>query len=275
MLAVICRTPVIDAFSDGGICPPKPEGTIVLHEVVFAYPTALDHLICRGYNLTIAAGQSCALCGPSGSGKSTLIQLLERFYDPLSGSVLLDGHDLKTLNIGWLRAQIGLVGQEPTLFIGTVAENIAYGKPGATESEIEAAARMANAHDFISTTLQNGYQTEVGQGGAKLSGGQKQRVAIARAIIKQPAVLLLDEATSALDNESEKVVQAALDSLMAKQKRTTVTVAHRLTTIRNSDVIFVVKEGATTRSFASDWGRVTDTIKPQQKSANHSPSPYL
>ena len=157
--------------------------------------------------------------------------------------MLLDGHDLKTLNLRWLRAQMGLVSQEPTLFIGTVAENIAYGKPGATQDEIEEAARMSNAHDFVSNDLPNGYQTEVGQGGGKLSGGQKQRLAIARAIIKHPAVLLLDEATSALDNESEKVVQTALDTVMAKQKRTTITVAHRLTTIRNSDMIFVVNKG--------------------------------
>eukprot|EP00966_Prymnesium_polylepis_P135329 3128200-Prymnesium_polylepis.2 len=156
---------------------------------------------------------------------------------------MLDGADLRTLNLRWLRSQIGLVGQEPTLFIGSVAENIAYGKPGASRDEIETAAKMANAHSFIAHDLQHGYQTEVGQGGAKLSGGQKQRVAIARAIIKQPAVLLLDEATSALDNESEKVVQAALDELMAKQRRTTVTVAHRLSTIRHSDVIAVVSHG--------------------------------
>ena len=241
--AVISRAPAIDAFSDTGVSPQSTSGEIVLSNVHFAYPTALDHPVCRGYTLSIGAGQACALCGPSGSGKSTIIQLLERFYDPQSGVVMLDGADLRTLNLRWLRSQIGLVGQEPTLFIGSVAENIAYGKPGASRDEIEAAARMANAHSFIAHDLQHGYETEVGQGGAKLSGGQKQRVAIARAIIKQPAVLLLDEATSALDNESEKVVQAALDELMAKQRRTTVTVAHRLSTIRHSDIIAVISKG--------------------------------
>jgi len=145
--------------------------------------------------------------------------------------------------VRWLRSKLGLVGQEPVLFQGSVATNIAYGKTDATREEIEAAARMANAHDFIMKNLSDGYETEVGQGGGKLSGGQKQRVAIARAIVKKPAVLLLDEATSALDNESERIVQAALDEIMSKQKRTTIVIAHRLSTIRNADKIAVVSEG--------------------------------
>ena len=149
---------------------------------------------------------------------------------------------MKTLNVRWLRSVLGLVGQEPVLFT-SVAENIAYGKPGATQAEIEEAARLANAHDFILDTLGEAYDTEVGLRGGQLSGGQKQRVAIARALVRRPMIMLLDEATSALDNESEKVVQAALDELMAKQKRTTITIAHRLSTIRNADKIAVVNKG--------------------------------
>jgi len=157
--------------------------------------------------------------------------------------VMLDGIDIKTLNVQWLRSQLGLVAQEPVLFMGSIAENIGYGKEGATPEEIEEAAKMANAHTFITQTLGDGYATDVGIRGSKLSGGQKQRVAIARAIVRKPAVLLLDEATSALDNESERIVQAALDEIMAKQKRTTLVIAHRLSTIRNADQIAVVNEG--------------------------------
>ena len=153
------------------------------------------------------------------------------------------GVNIKSLNLKWLRRQLGMVGQEPVLFLGTVAENIQLGKPGATQAEIEEAAKAANAHDFITKSLNEGYTTQVGLGGGKLSGGQKQRVAIARAIIKEPSIMLLDEATSALDNASEKVVQAALDEIMSKQKRTTITIAHRLSTIRGADTIAVVNQG--------------------------------
>ena len=220
-------------------------GAIEVRDVVFAYPTAKEHNVCNGYSLAIPAGQTVALCGPSGSGKSTIIQLIERFYDPQSGSIMLDGVDIKTLNVRWLRQQLGLVGQEPVLFQGSVADNIGYGKAGgaASQEEIEEAARMANAHQFITENLAKGYETDVGLKGGKLSGGQKQRVAIARALVKKPPVLLLDEATSALDNESERIVQAALDEIMTKQKRTTVVIAHRLSTIRNADKIAVVNEG--------------------------------
>ena len=183
-----------------------------------------------------------ALVGQSGSGKSTAIQLIERFYDPDAGCVKLDGVNIQDLNIAWLRKQIGLVGQEPVLFAGTIAENIGYGKEGATMAEIEAAAKSANAHSFIET-LPSKYDTDVGEKGGQLSGGQKQRVAIARAIIKNPVVLLLDEATSALDTESERVVQEALDQLLATQKRTTVVIAHRLSTIRNATKICVIEKG--------------------------------
>ena len=237
--------PKIDPFSKEGQTIEAPRGAIEICDVAFAYPAAPDVVVCEGYSLSIGAGQTVALCGQSGSGKSTVIQLIERFYDPMSGQVLFDGVDIKTLNVKWLRAQLGYVGQEPVLFNGTVRDNIGYGKPGggATQEEIEDAAKMANAHGFITDSLADGYETSVGQGGGALSGGQKQRVAIARAIIRRPAVLLLDEATSALDNESERIVQAALDGLMAKQKRTTIVIAHRLSTIRNADKIAVIDKG--------------------------------
>jgi ATP-binding cassette subfamily B (MDR/TAP) protein 1 len=245
IFAIINRVPAIDSFSETGLKPTSVTGTIEVRDVVFSYPSSPDTLVCKNYSLSIPAGATVALCGPSGSGKSTLVQLLERFYDPHQGSIALDGHDLKALNVRWLRSQLGYVGQEPVLFSGTVAQNIGYGKVGtATQQEIEEAAKMANAHGFITEVLNNGYSTEVGAGGSKLSGGQKQRVAIARAMIKQPKVLLLDEATSALDTKSERIVQAALDEIMTKQKRTTVVIAHRLSTIRNADKIAVLREGS-------------------------------
>ena len=245
LFELLDRKPLIDNLSLDGATLPNVSGAIDVVDVVFAYPSAPEHAVCKGYSLTIPAGQTVALCGPSGAGKSTIIQLIERFYDPQSGSVLLDGADLKTLNVRWLRAQIGLVGQEPVLFQGSVAQNIKYGKPGgeATQDEVEEAARMANAHGFITANLANGYEADVGLKGGKLSGGQKQRVAIARALIKRPAILLLDEATSALDNESEGIVQAALDEILKTQRRTTVVIAHRLSTIRGADKIAVVSEG--------------------------------
>jgi len=180
------------------------------------------------------------LVGPSGCGKSSVISLIERFYDPQEGEILLDGEKIASLNVHFLRQEIGLVGQEPVLFSGTIAENIRMGKADATNQEIEDAAKAANAHNFISEFPEK-YATQVGEKGAQMSGGQKQRIAIARAIIKNPAVLLLDEATSALDSESEKIVQAALDSVM--KDRTTIVVAHRLSTIRHADVIAVIQDG--------------------------------
>ena len=185
--------------------------------------------------------QTVALVGESGSGKSTVISLIERFYDPDSGVILLDGKNLKSLKLSWLRQQLGLVGQEPVLFNDTIRANIAYGKEGeVSEEEIIAAAEAANAHRFISS-LSSGYGTSVGERGVQLSGGQKQRIAIARAILRDPKVLLLDEATSALDAESEHTVQEALDRVMVG--RTTVVVAHRLSTITGADKIAVIKNG--------------------------------
>jgi ATP-binding cassette, subfamily B (MDR/TAP), member 1 len=180
--------------------------------------------------------------GESGSGKSTVIALLERFYNPDSGTILLDRVEIKSLKISWLRSQMGLVSQEPVLFNDTIRTNIAYGKHGEiSEEELIKVAKAANAHEFISS-LPQGYETTVGERGVQLSGGQKQRVAIARAILKDPTILLLDEATSALDAESERIVQDALDNAMVG--RTTVIVAHRLSTIKGADIIAVLKDGA-------------------------------
>ncbi|ETP30236.1 hypothetical protein F442_20704 [Phytophthora nicotianae P10297] len=235
--------PPIDSFDESGLRPTQLEGKIEFKNITFRYPTRPEMTVLKNYNLTIEAGQTVAFCGPSGGGKSTCVSLIERFYDPVEGQVLLDGVDTKELNLNWLRSQIGLVGQEPTLFIGTIAENIAYGlteKP--TQHDIEEAAKMANAHGFI-TKFPDGYNTQVGMKGEQLSGGQKQRIAIARAILKNPNILLLDEATSALDSESEKVVQEALDKVVALKRRTTIIIAHRLSTIRKADKICVVSGG--------------------------------
>merc|ERR1711988_296832 len=240
---ILDRESKIDYSSEEGKTLGSVTGKIAFNDVHFTYPSRPEQPVCRGYSFTVEAGKTVALCGASGSGKSTAVQLIERFYDPDSGSVTLDGVDLRELNVSWLRQQIGLVAQEPVLFSGTIAENIGMGKAGSTRDEVEAAAKMANAHDFI-MEFPDGYDTNVGEKGGQLSGGQKQRVAIARAMIKDPPVLLLDEATSALDTESERVVQAALDDLLTKHKRTTIVIAHRLSTIRDADKIAVVDDGA-------------------------------
>ncbi|ETW00099.1 hypothetical protein, variant 2 [Aphanomyces invadans] len=238
----IDRPSKIDALSMDGATLSSVEGRIELVDVEFHYPSRPHIPVCKGYSLTIAAGERVALVGPSGSGKSTIVSLVERFYDPVHGVVKLDGVDVKMLSVRWLRQQIGLVGQEPCLFASSIAANIAYGKPGATIDEIHDAAKRANAFEFIQSFPQ-GFDTLVGDRGAQLSGGQKQRIAIARAIIKNPAILLLDEATSALDTESERIVQASLDALLTDRKRTTIIIAHRLATIRNADRIVVLSEG--------------------------------
>ncbi|KAG1688097.1 hypothetical protein DVH05_004413 [Phytophthora capsici] len=243
IFAIRDRVAPINSFSTEGLRPAKVEGRLEFRDISFRYPTRPEINVLKHYNLTIEPGQTVAFCGPSGGGKSTIISLIERFYDPVAGDVLLDGHNVKDLNLSWLRSQIGLVGQEPTLFIGTIAENIAYGlSEQPSQQEIEDAAKMANAHDFI-TQFPDGYDTQVGMKGEQLSGGQKQRIAIARAILKNPNILLLDEATSALDSESEKVVQEALDKVVALKRRTTIVIAHRLSTIRRADKICVVSGG--------------------------------
>lgn len=225
---------------DSGEEVTKVQGTIELRGVEFSYPSRPDVILFKDLNLKVSAGQSMALVGQSGSGKSSVIALILRFYEPLAGKVMVDGKDIKKLKLKSLRKHIGLVQQEPALFGTSIYENILYGKEGATEPEVLEAAKLANAHTFISA-LPEGYNTKVGERGVQLSGGQKQRVAIARAILKNPAILLLDEATSALDLESERVVQQALDRLM--KNRTTVMVAHRLSTIKNADRISVIQDG--------------------------------
>lgn len=215
-------------------------GEIELRHVDFAYPSRPDVMVFKDLSLRIRSGQSQALVGASGSGKSSVIALIERFYDPVAGKVMIDGKDIRRLNLQSLRLKIGLVQQEPALFAASIFENIAYGKEGATEAEVIEAARAANINGFVSG-LPDGYKTPVGERGVQLSGGQKQRIAIARAVLKDPTILLLDEATSALDAESECVLQEALERLM--RGRTTVLVAHRLSTIRGVDTIGVVQDG--------------------------------
>ncbi|KAI7745073.1 hypothetical protein M8C21_034039 [Ambrosia artemisiifolia] len=241
IFAILDRKSEIDPTDESGLTLETVKGEIELRHISFKYPTRPDVEIFRDLCLTIHSGKTVALVGESGSGKSTVIQLLQRFYNPDSGSITLDGTELHKFQLKWLRLQMGLVSQEPVLFNDTIRANIAYGKDGeATESEIIAASELANAHKFISS-LHQGYDTMVGERGVQMSGGQKQRVAIARAIVKSPKILLLDEATSALDAESERVVQDALDRIMVN--RTTVVVAHRLSTIKGADVIAVVKNG--------------------------------
>ncbi|KAF6998259.1 hypothetical protein CFC21_014393 [Triticum aestivum] len=242
VFALLDRKSEIDSSSNEGLTLDELKGNIDFRHVSFNYPTRPDVVIFNNFTLHIPYGKTIALVGESGCGKSTVISLLERFYNPDSGTILLDGVEMKSLNINWLRKQTGLVSQEPVLFNDTIRANIAYGKDGeVSEEEVIAAAKASNAHEFISS-LPQGYETSVGERGIQLSGGQKQRVAIARAILKDPKILLLDEATSALDAESERIVQHALDHVMVG--RTTVAVAHRLSTIKGADIIAVLKDGA-------------------------------
>ncbi len=220
--------------------PLKLKGEIQYQNVVFNYPTRKDVPVLRNINFEVQNGQKVALVGSSGSGKSTIVQLLMRFYDINHGSILVDGKEISHYDIQAFRNNIAIVPQEVILFGGSIEENIRYGKPDATEAEIIAAAKKANAWEFIKT-FPEGLQTIVGERGVKLSGGQRQRIAIARAILKDPAILLLDEATSALDAESERLVQDALNVLM--EGRTSIIIAHRLSTIRDADRIYVLENG--------------------------------
>ncbi|KZO97231.1 P-loop containing nucleoside triphosphate hydrolase protein [Calocera viscosa TUFC12733] len=247
--ATIDRVPTIDSLSPAGLQPPTCEGRITFSNVHFKYPSRPDVKVLKGLSIEFQPGKTAALVGASGSGKSTIVSMVERFYDPIDGSVMLDGVDLRDLNLQWLRSQIGLVSQEPTLFATTVKENIAYGLLGTPHENaspeekfvlIKNAAVEANADSFI-RGLPDGYETNVGQAGLLMSGGQKQRIAIARAIVSNPRILLLDEATSALDTQSEGVVQEALDK--ASRGRTTITIAHRLTTIKDAEHIYVMDSG--------------------------------
>ena len=212
-------------------------GQIQFQSVRFAYQ---EVEVLKDINLDIRPGSIVALVGPSGSGKTTLTNLIPRLYEPNSGRLLLDGHDLQTLDLKFLRQQIGIVPQEPVLFDVSIKDNIRYGCPSATDEEVYTAARAANIHEFI-VSLLDGYETQIGERGFKLSGGQKQRVAIAMAILKNPKILILDEATSALDSQSEALIQEALQNVM--KQRTTFVIAHRLSTIQNADQIVVMDQG--------------------------------
>lgn len=224
----------------------KMKGHIVFKNVSFKYK---DVPVIKDFSLDIKPGQKVALVGPSGSGKSTITNLLLRFYDIQDGDLAIDGVSIKKYSSASYRDHIGVVLQEPFLFSGSIRDNIAYAKNGATKSEVERAAAMANVDEFVSE-LEEGYDTIIGENGTSLSGGQKQRLAIARAILKNPSVLILDEATSALDTVSEFLVQAALDNLM--NNKTTIIIAHRLSTIKNADVIVVMEDGKIVQTGAHD-----------------------
>ncbi len=221
------------------------DGAVEFAEVDFRYPSRPDLPVLRSVSLTAKAGEKIALVGPSGAGKSTLVSLLLRFYDPDEGRILIDGKDAREIGLVELRRNMALVPQEVLLFGGSIRENIAYGRPGASEEEIMEASRGANCHEFIAR-FPEGYSTLVGDRGVKLSGGQRQRIAIARALLKNPAILLLDEATSSLDSASEQLIQQALATLL--KGRTAFIIAHRLSTVRNADRIYVIDRGAVTES---------------------------
>ena len=239
---------IFDLLDEGSDLPMRDEpivlnkvrGNVRIENLSFHYGDRGERYVLRDISLEANPGEVTALVGPSGAGKTTLVTLLPRFYDPLEGCILLDNTDVRELDLLSLRRAIGIVPQETQLFSGTIAENIRYGDPDASGNDVMDAAKAANAHDFI-TAFPEGYDTVVGERGVKLSGGQRQRVAIARAILKNPRILILDEATSALDNESEALVQDALERLMAG--RTTFVIAHRLSTVRNADRIVVLDEG--------------------------------
>ena len=214
------------------------KGRVCYEDVSFHYSDD-DTTVLSNVSIEIPAGRSVALVGPSGSGKTTICSLLPRFYDVTAGRITIDGQDIRHLTLKSLRSQIGMVQQDVYLFSGTIRDNIAYGKPDASDEEIIAAAKRANIHDFIMELPQQ-YETFVGERGARLSGGQKQRISIARVFLKNPPILILDEATSALDNESERKIQKSLEEL--SKNRTTITIAHRLSTIKGSDEIIVITE---------------------------------
>jgi ABC-type multidrug transport system fused ATPase/permease subunit len=244
---VIERQPEIDSKLEG--LEPKIgsiKGDIDFDNITFAYPARPENNIFDGeFNLKGEAGKTIALVGPSGCGKSTTIGMLQRWYDPVTGSVSLDHQNVKGYSVCNLRGHMALVGQEPVLFDMTIGENVRFGVDDSvevTQEDVEAACKASNIHDFI-VSLSDGYDTRVGDKGSQLSGGQKQRIAIARALIRKPRVLLLDEATSALDSDSERLVQEALDNILEEGGRTTITIAHRLSTVQHADLICVVKDG--------------------------------
>ncbi|KAK3147627.1 hypothetical protein QOZ80_3BG0284810 [Eleusine coracana subsp. coracana] len=238
---IIDREPKIDPDDTTGLKPPNVYGSIEFKNVDFSYPARPEILVLSNFNLKVSGGQTVAVVGVSGSGKSTIISLIERFYDPVSGQVLLDGRDLKSFNLRWLRSHMGLIQQEPVIFSTTIRENIIYARHNATEAEMKEAARIANAHHFISS-LPHGYDTHVGMRGVDLTPGQKQRIAIARVVLKNAPILLLDEASSAIESESSRVVQEALDTLVMGNK-TTILIAHRQAMMKHVDNIVVLNGG--------------------------------
>lgn len=244
----ILDEPVEIRDRDDAVELPPISGDINFDNVSFRYSDSTEHVLMK-INLHITRGENVALVGPSGAGKTTLCNLIPRFYDVTDGTITVDGHDIRNVTMKSLRSQIGVVQQDVYLFSGTVLDNIEYGKPGASREEIEKAAKLAGAHEFISE-LPNGYDTFVGERGVKLSGGQKQRISIARVFLKNPPILILDEATSALDNESEHIVQQSLSELA--KGRTTLTIAHRLTTIKNATKILVLTEDGIAESGSHD-----------------------
>ncbi|KAI8915518.1 P-loop containing nucleoside triphosphate hydrolase protein [Powellomyces hirtus] len=277
----IDRTSPIDASNPGGQRPAKVNGDIVFKNIDFHYPSRPDVPILKGFSLDVKAGSTVALVGSSGSGKSTIVKLVERFYNPVAGSITLDGIELSDLNVTWLRQQIGIVSQEPTLFDTSIRQNLLYGlrddasKYSTEELDkmVENACRVANAWEFIQS-LPQGVNTSVGESGGMLSGGQKQRIAIARMVMRDPRIVLLDEATSALDTESERLVQGALES--ASAGRTTIVIAHRLSTIKNADKIVVMSQGeivetGTHDSLIAEQGVYYGLVEAQRlRGADHS-----
>jgi ATP-binding cassette subfamily B protein len=234
------RSPVADPAAPQGLPAVQGGSAVVFDAVTFHYPSRPAQAALQDFNLQVAPGETVALVGPSGAGKSTVLQLLLRFYDTTSGVVRVDGVPVRQTTLSALRARVGIVPQDSTVFSTSARENIRYGRPDASDAEVEAAARAAFAHDFI-TALPEGYSTFLGERGVRLSGGQRQRISIARAMLKNPPLLLLDEATSALDAESERMVQAALESAMSG--RTTIVIAHRLATVLRADRIVVLDQG--------------------------------
>jgi ATP-binding cassette subfamily B protein len=248
-IAELMQLDSLTPVSDSPVVIPRVEGAVQLVGVRFGYPATAGEEALRGVDLSIAPGETVALVGETGAGKSTVVKLLARFYDPTAGAVLIDGHDLRTLDLTGFRRQLGYVPQEAFLFGGTIRDNIAYGRPGASDAEVEAAARAVGAHDVVAR-LPGGYLTELGERGGSLSSGQRQLIALARAQLADPAVMLLDEATANLDLATEAGVTAAMHQVA--QDRTTILIAHRLQTARTADRIALIDAGRITEIGTHD-----------------------